>query len=165
MVASGRLSQLMQPTRLHFYFYCTDLYTLVAFVSPRGDPGTAPARCRSKTRAAGIMQWPTDGHPESIAAVMAHPGELAGVAVSSDGRQLITASCDGHVAQWLIDGAALERRAAAAGTGAERWRHALHDGPSLEEVQRCGPWPHASAATAPARPPTAESAVHTVCPG
>lgn len=92
--------------------------------------------CRSKTRAAGIMLWPTDGHPESIAAVMAHPGELAGVAVSCDGRHLITASCDGHIALWTMDGAALERRSAAAGTGAERWRHALHDGPSLEEVQR-----------------------------
>lgn len=82
------------------------------------------------------MQWPTDGHPDSIAAVMAHPGELAGIAVSCDGRRLITASRDGHVAQWSVDGVALERRSAAAGTGAERWRHALHDGPSLEEVQR-----------------------------
>eukprot|EP00892_Ulva_mutabilis_P006792 jgi/Ulvmu1/4485/UM002_0210.1 len=114
---------------------CSDSVAQMAIFQSASSSSTFLA-FRCKSRAAGIMQWPTDGHPDSISAVMAHPGELAGVAVSCDGRRLITASRDGHVAQWSIDGAALERRSAAAGTGAERWRHALQDGPTLEEVQR-----------------------------
>lgn len=82
------------------------------------------------------MLWPTDGHPASMAAVLAHPGQIASVAVSCDGRKLLTASRDGHVNQWSINGLALRARSEAVGSGPKRWQTVLGSDISFEEVQR-----------------------------
>ena len=82
------------------------------------------------------MLWPTDGHPASMAAILAHPGEIASISVSCDGRRLITASKDGHVNQWNINVLALRARTEAVGSGPSRWQSVLDGDMSFEEVQR-----------------------------
>jgi hypothetical protein len=82
------------------------------------------------------MLWPTDGHPASMAAILAHPGDIASVAVSCDGRKLLTASKDGHVNQWTINALALRARTEAVGTGPKRWQSVLGNDITFEEVQR-----------------------------
>lgn len=99
---------------------------------------------RSSKQAAGIMLWPTDGHPASMAAILAHPGDIASVAVSCDGRRLITASRDGHVNQWTVNSLALQARTEAAGKGPKRWQSVLGSDISFEEVQRHVPHIHLS---------------------
>lgn len=71
-----------------------------------------------------------------MAAILAHPGDIASVAVSCDGRRLLTASKDGHVNQWHINGLALSARTEAVGSGPKRWQPVLGSDISFEEVQR-----------------------------
>jgi WD40 repeat protein len=84
------------------------------------------------------MLWPTDGHPASMIAILAHPGDIASISVSCDGRRLLTASKDGHVIQWNVNGLALRARTDAVGSGPQRWQSVLSQSKdiSFEEVQR-----------------------------
>lgn len=53
-------------------------------------------------RVVGLMSWPLDGDPSRSMGLIAHPGAVCGMAVSFDGRKLITAGdhvrCQGCLA-------------------------------------------------------------------
>jgi hypothetical protein len=38
----------------------------------------------------GLIMWPLDGDPQHSMGVIAHPGEVKGLALSFDGRKLVT---------------------------------------------------------------------------
>lgn len=38
----------------------------------------------------GLIVWPLDGDPKHSMGVIAHPGEVQGMALSFDGRKLVT---------------------------------------------------------------------------
>jgi hypothetical protein len=38
----------------------------------------------------GLIVWPLDGDPQHSMGVIAHPGEVRGLALSFDGRKLVT---------------------------------------------------------------------------
>lgn len=38
----------------------------------------------------GLIAWPLDGDPKHSMGVIAHPGEVSGMALSFDGRKLVT---------------------------------------------------------------------------
>lgn len=61
-------------------------------------------------RVAGLLVLPTDGDPRGAAGVVAHPGEISGVAVSGDGSRMVSAGGeDGAAMVWRIDPDAMQR--------------------------------------------------------
>lgn len=46
---------------------------------------------RTAERVVGLIAWPLDGDPQRTMGLIAHPGELRGIAISYDGRKLLTA--------------------------------------------------------------------------
>ena len=54
-------------------------------------------------RVVGLLAWPMDGDPAKTMGLIAHPGAITAMAVSYDGRKLLTASgVDGTLAVWDI---------------------------------------------------------------
>jgi len=67
-------------------------------------------------RVVGITVLPLDGNPHRCAAVVAHPGEITGVAAVPAGGALLTAGgSDGMVAMWRVNTQALTTQAAEGG--------------------------------------------------
>jgi len=64
-------------------------------------------------RVVGLIAWPLVGDPELSMGVIAHPGRVLGVAVTHDGRKLLTAGEGGVVNVWEIDTSSLEAHATA----------------------------------------------------
>ncbi len=50
---------------------------------------------RTAERVVGLIAWPLDGDPQRTMGLIAHPGELRGIAISYDGRKLLTAGEEG----------------------------------------------------------------------
>ena len=80
----------------------------------------------------GVMQLPLDGNPNKMMGLVAHPGEISGLAVSFDGRYVMTAGGkDVTVNLWATDvgavGAAVEEGGGGAG-GAEPFLRLLEGG-------------------------------------
>lgn len=60
-------------------------------------------------RVVGLLQLPLTGDPNSAMGLIAHPGEMAALALSRDGTRLFTAgAADGVVSQWRVDAGAFE---------------------------------------------------------
>jgi WD40 repeat protein len=75
---------------------------------------------------AGLVAWPLDGHPSQTVGLVAHSGGVVALAVSCDGRRLLTASADGLIAAWDADPSALGRvPPLAPGTVGGRWVDAV----------------------------------------
>jgi hypothetical protein len=60
------------------------------------------------------------GDPDLSTAVIAHPGPILGIAVTANGRQLLTAGEGGVVNMWAVDTSPLEQAAAALASAAAR---------------------------------------------
>jgi WD40 repeat protein len=51
----------------------------------------------------GVMAWPLDGDPNKSLALIAHPGNIAGMNLSHDGCKLVTAGADdGSIMIWQV---------------------------------------------------------------
>ncbi|KAG2448277.1 hypothetical protein HYH02_006861 [Chlamydomonas schloesseri] len=110
---------------------------LVMFKSPSAASDGAFLAYRTAERVVGLIAWPLDGDPARTMGLIAHPGEVRSIAISYDGRKLLTAGADGTVASWDINTAPLERSASAAeGAGGEaRWAAVLGDPDLLREMR------------------------------
>jgi hypothetical protein len=82
------------------------------------------------------MKWPTDGHPSSVAGVMAHPGDVVSITVSCDGRKLVTASSQGHINEWAVSGTALDKSVAQVSGHAHKWEDVVAEDMDIEEAKR-----------------------------
>ncbi len=87
----------------------------------------------TKERVVGLLAWPMDGDPARTMGLIAHPGAITAMAVSYDGRKLLTAGADGTLAVWDITATALTR--SAADGGAQRWENVLADPQLVEEMR------------------------------
>ncbi|KAF8067275.1 CFAP251 [Scenedesmus sp. PABB004] len=104
----------------------------------------------SAERVVGLAAWPLDGDPRHSMAVIAHPGPVRGMALSFDGRKLVTLGEQGALNVWDVDTAALvdpgggdalalelELGGAAGGRGGAeaRWAHLVGDAALVEELR------------------------------
>lgn len=78
-----------------------------------------------------------DGDPAKMMALLAHPGRILSVAVSFDGRKLITAGDDGVVSQWDVRTHVLEMASDSAEQSQDRWEQIVGAEEPLEDVRRC----------------------------
>ena len=83
------------------------------------------------------MLWPLDGDPNRMMGMLAHPGEIAGMSVSFDGRRLITAGPDGIVNQWNLHTEVLERAGDLNEKADCKWERILGDADVLDDIKRC----------------------------
>ena len=66
----------------------------------------------------GLMQLPLDGNPNKAMGLIAHPCEVSAMAVTHDGRYMLTAGgSDLTVNLWQVDTAALDETVAEGGSG------------------------------------------------
>eukprot|EP00201_Polytomella_parva_P001508 CAMPEP_0175075524 /NCGR_PEP_ID=MMETSP0052_2-20121109/22066_1 /TAXON_ID=51329 ORGANISM="Polytomella parva, Strain SAG 63-3" /NCGR_SAMPLE_ID=MMETSP0052_2 /ASSEMBLY_ACC=CAM_ASM_000194 /LENGTH=810 /DNA_ID=CAMNT_0016344255 /DNA_START=338 /DNA_END=2773 /DNA_ORIENTATION=+ len=99
-------------------------------------------------RVLGLISWPLQGDPSQTVGLIAHPGRIVSVAVSFDGRKLLSAGDDGIVAMWDVTTRGLEAAAArrakematvtpAAGcaAAAKLWEAAVGDPEVLKDLQ------------------------------
>ncbi|KAF6250825.1 quinon protein alcohol dehydrogenase-like superfamily [Scenedesmus sp. NREL 46B-D3] len=93
----------------------------------------------------GLIAWPLDGDPQHSMGVIAHPGDVRGLALSFDGRKLLTLGEHGIINVWDVNTAALgpqpSRQASfgssSAAAAQSRWSHLLGDPALLEELRDC----------------------------
>jgi len=110
------------------------LQRLLMFKSPTSD--SAFLAYATEDRVVGLVAWPCDGDPAQTLGLIAHPGRITALAISYDGRKLITAGADGTLAMWDISTKVLEAQAAAsAALGGARWHRVLDNPPLLEELR------------------------------
>lgn len=64
---------------------------LVMFKSPSAASDGAFLAYRTSERVVGLIAWPLDGDPARTMGLIAHPGEVRSIAISYDGRKLLTA--------------------------------------------------------------------------
>jgi hypothetical protein len=82
---SGRtVAVLMGPT------FGGPIRRLAAFRAATGGGGAALAYATA-SRVVGLLAWPMDGDPGRMMGLVAHAGVVHAMAVSSDGRKLLTA--------------------------------------------------------------------------
>jgi len=61
------------------------------------------------TQVIGLSLLPLDGDPNKAMGLIAHPGAVAALAVSHDGRRLLSVGgSDSVINMWAVDAAALE---------------------------------------------------------
>ncbi|WIA32991.1 hypothetical protein OEZ86_006150 [Tetradesmus obliquus] len=91
----------------------------------------------------GLIVWPLDGDPQHSMGVIAHPGEVKGLALSFDGRKLVTLGEQGILNVWDVNTAALgpppSRQASfgssSAAAAASKWAHLVGEPALLEELR------------------------------
>ena len=93
--------------------------------------------CSAAHQTAGIMLWPSDGHPSSMASVMAHPTIIKSMTVSCDGMRMLTVDNSGHIKQWTLDCGALEEAVAQALALDDKWPLAVQDEIDVQEAEQC----------------------------
>jgi hypothetical protein len=118
------------------------LQQLHAFRSCTSDASFLAYACGE--RVAGLVVWPTDGDPSQSMGLVAHPGAITTLAVSYNGRKLVTAGADGTLCIWDVntsvldpvapgaDGAVVAESSAAA---AARWAAVLDDQQLLQDLR------------------------------
>ena len=103
---------------------------------PTGDDGAGAGAGGARAvayatheKVIGLMQVPMDGNPAKVMGLIAHPGEVSDLAVSWDGKWLITAGgADNSIHLWRVEQAALAAAAAAGGVGIEPYVAQLDGG-------------------------------------
>ena len=82
----------------------------------------------------GLMQLPLDGNPNKAMGLIAHPGEVSAMAVTHDGRYMLTAGgSDLTVNLWSVNTQALDD--AVAGDKIGGFENFLANAPILEHVE------------------------------
>lgn len=86
----------------------------------------------------GLVQFPLDGNPNKTMGVIAHAGEISSMAVSFDGRYIITAGREDYcVNLWSAHPASLEKMRRLGGDGVEPFNAMVEggkDGPFYQEM-------------------------------
>jgi WD40 repeat protein len=86
----------------------------------------------------GLVRLPFDGNPSQGMGLIAHPGQVSSMAVTSDGAWILTAGGpDLAIHMWAVDTDTLDRAAAGGGAGAapiERLLDGGRDGPFYSEM-------------------------------
>jgi WD40 repeat protein/Ca2+-binding EF-hand superfamily protein len=83
-----------------------------------GSSGSRHAVYATHDKVIGLMQLPLDGNPSKVMGLIAHPGEVSDIAVSWDGKCVITAGgADNSIHLWRVEVGALDAAAAEGGTG------------------------------------------------
>lgn len=89
-------------------------------------------------RVVGLTMLPLDGNPNRSMGLIAHPSEVAAIAVGAAGKNLLTAGGrDGAVNLWRIDEGAVERLVEQGGQGMVPFHAMLEggkDGPLYQEI-------------------------------
>lgn len=79
---------------LHLYSLPSSSHTACARVAPgpHRSPSSEGAFLAYATaeRVVGLVAWPIDGDPSNSLGLIAHPGVVSGLAISYDGRRLVT---------------------------------------------------------------------------
>ena len=87
-------------------------------------------------RVVGLMAWPMDGDPAKTMGLIAHPGSITSMAVSYDGRKLLTASGeDGTLAVWDIAASALVGGMGGKAAPSLKWEKVLADPGLVDEMR------------------------------
>lgn len=89
-------------------------------------------------RVIGLLAWPMDGDPAKTMGLIAHPGAVRAIAISYDGRKLLTAGEDGSVNIWSVGSVALQGWASASLTpeeGVARWEKVIDNPELVQEIK------------------------------
>jgi len=97
---------------------------------PEAAPAPSPyAAYATAEKVVGVLKMPLDGNPNKMMGLIAHPGEVASIAVTRDGRYLVTAGgADMTVNMWEVDAAAIDAAEAGGGEGVEAFVGLLEGG-------------------------------------
>eukprot|EP00753_Platysulcus_tardus_P018249 PLAT6795.1.p2 GENE.PLAT6795.1~~PLAT6795.1.p2 ORF type:complete len:975 (+),score=426.58 PLAT6795.1:45-2927(+) len=77
----------------------------------------------------GLVQFPLDGNPARTMGLIAHPGEITALAVTADGRHVLTGGGDDQaVNMWSVETAAVARAVSDAGFGVDPFLELLEGG-------------------------------------
>ncbi|GAX79688.1 hypothetical protein CEUSTIGMA_g7129.t1 [Chlamydomonas eustigma] len=106
---------------------------LIMFKSASSD-GAYLAYC-TKERVVGLIAWPMDGDPAKTMGLIAHPGAIQSMAVSYDGRKLLTTGTDGTLAVWDVLPGVLGKMAEEAASGTGRWEKVISSPELMEELR------------------------------
>merc|ERR1719231_692610 len=78
----------------------------------------------------GLMQLPLDGNPNKSMGLIAHPGEVSAMAVTHDGRYMLTAGgADLTVNLWAVQTEALDETVKQGGAGIDPYLALIEGGP------------------------------------
>ncbi|MEW5317091.1 MAG: hypothetical protein WDW38_008421 [Sanguina aurantia] len=89
----------------------------------------------TRERVVGLIAWPLAGDPAQTMGLIAHPGDVQSLAISYDGRKLLTAGNDGTLHMWDVSTEALEAAAAVSAARPDRWARVLDDDDLLEDMR------------------------------
>jgi len=113
--------------------YGGPLNKLLPLPSSQHDNETHYIAYGTHHKVVGLMQLPLDGNPNKAMGLIAHPGEVSGVAASFDGRFLLTAGgSDLTVNLWAVHTEALDAAVAKGGNGVEPFLGLIEGGPEGE---------------------------------
>lgn len=90
-------------------------------------------------RVIGLLAWPMDGDPAKTMGLIAHPGAVKAIAISYDGRKLMTAGEDGSVNVWSVGSVALKGWASSSALtpeeGVARWERVIDNPELVQEIK------------------------------
>ncbi|KAF5841782.1 WD40-repeat-containing domain protein [Dunaliella salina] len=113
------------------------LQQLTTFKSP--NTNSAFLAYATAERVVGLVGWPMDGDPSNSLGLIAHPGLVSSLAISYDGRRLVTSGPDGTLGVWSVSTQALESQTQAAAAlhaaAGGRWAAVLDNPELLEQLQ------------------------------
>ncbi|KAL6765212.1 WD40-repeat-containing domain protein [Haematococcus lacustris] len=109
------------------------LSQLVMFLSTSSD--SAFLAYSTAERVVGLVAWPLDGDPARSLGLIAHPGQVLDIAISYDGRKLLTTGADGILNMWDVATYRLESQAAASSSGPGHWERVLGSQSLLSDLQ------------------------------
>ncbi|KAI8817402.1 WD40-repeat-containing domain protein [Fimicolochytrium jonesii] len=85
------------------------------------------------TKVVGLVKLPLDGNPHRSMGLYAHPGAIAAIAATPDGKRLLTLGREeGVVNLWNLNPAELDKAVENGGTGVHPWLDLLCDGGDVE---------------------------------
>ncbi|KAJ3341931.1 hypothetical protein HDU93_003752 [Gonapodya sp. JEL0774] len=95
---------------------------------------------RAGEKLVGLMKLPLDGNPNKSLAIVAHPGPITSLTITSDPPSLLSADgFDGVVNQWTLNPSVLDSQIALGGAGFEPFLRMLDDmgveGPVFKELE------------------------------
>lgn len=101
---------------------------------PSNDPnGAQYVAYATYQKVVGLMQLPLDGNPNKAMGLIAHPKEVSAMAVTHDGRYMVTAGgSDLTVNLWAVNTDALDETVAEGGSGIDPYLALIEGGPDGE---------------------------------
>jgi len=105
---------------------------MIPLPSQNGDASTYVAYATYQ-KVVGLMQLPLDGNPNKAMGLIAHPCEVSAMAVTHDGRYMVTAGgSDLTVNLWAVNTDALDETVSEGGAGIDPYLALIEGGPEGE---------------------------------